>query len=289
MTGPTYASAGDGEDLIVVPTRHPGRWVAMAVCLGLVGMAAYSVATNPNFEWPVVGQYLFADVILSGLLLTLWLTVAAMAIGIALGMILAVMQLSTNPLLAGFVTAFLWFFRGTPVLVQLIFWYNLAALYPTLSIGIPFGPIFAQASANDLITPLTAALLGLGLHEAAYMCEVIRGGLLSVEEGQSDAARALGMRPTLTLRRIVLPQAMRFILPPTGNQTIGMLKTTSLVSVIALSDLLYSVQRVYSRTYETIPLLLVACAWYLAATSVLSLGQKYIERYFNRGYGAARQ
>jgi polar amino acid transport system permease protein len=289
MTSPGYVPAVTGEHLVIVPTHRPGRWVATAIGVLLVALAARSVATNPNFEWPVVGQYLFADIILSGLLLTLWLTVAAMLIGIVLGMILAVMQLSSNPLLPGFVKVFLWFFRGTPVLVQLIFWYNLAALYPTLSIGVPFGPTLAEASANDLITPWTAALLGLGLHEAAYMCEIIRGGLLSVEWGQSDAARALGMRQTQTLRRIVLPQAMRFILPPTGNQTIGMLKTTSLVSVIALSDLLYSAQRVYSRTYETIPLLLVACAWYLVATSALSLGQKYIERYFSRGQHAFHQ
>ena len=242
-----------------------------------------AVATNPNFHWPVIGRYLFSDVILSGLALTLWLTVVTMLVGAALGVGLATMRLSRNPLMSGASACYLWFFRGTPLLVQLVIWYNMAALFPTYSFGIPFGPTLARGSVNDLITPYTAAILGLGLNEGAYMAEIVRAGLSSVDRGQIDAARALGMAPLRAFRRVTLPQAMPFIMPPTGNQTIGMLKTTSLVSVLALSDLLYSAQSIYSRNYQTIPLLLVACFWYLAATSVLSLVQGRIERRFSRG------
>jgi ABC-type amino acid transport system permease subunit len=178
---------------------------------------------------------------------------------------------------------YIWFFRGTPVLVQLIFWFNLAILIPVVTIGVPFGPTFFKGSANDLITPYTAALLGLGLNEAAYMAEIVRAGILSIDAGQPEAARALGMTPAKILRRIVLPQAIRVIIPPTGNETIGMLKATSLVSVISLSDLLYSVQTISSRTFQVIPLLLVACIWYLLLTSLLSLVQDWIESRFATG------
>ena len=167
--------------------------------------------------------------------------------------------------------------------MQLIFWFNLAALIPEISIGIPFGPIFFSAETNDVITPFVAAVLGLGLNEAAYMAEISRAGIQSVNEGQTEAATALGMRRSLTLRRIVLPQAMRVIIPPTGNETIGMLKTTSLVSIVTLPELLYSAQMIYTRTYETIPLLIVASGWYLILTSILTVGQYYIERHFGRG------
>jgi polar amino acid transport system permease protein len=273
------------QGLVVVPARHPGRWIVTAV-LALVGVAVLrSIITNPNFQWDVVGQYLFADIILMGLLTTLWLTAIAMLLGISLGIVVAVMRISENPIIASAAQFFLWFFRGTPILVQLIFWYNLAALYPTYSIGIPWlAPGALHGSVNDLITPYTAAILGLGLNEAAYMAEIVRAGILSVDSGQAEAARALGMTRLETMRRIVLPQAMRFIVPPTGNETIGMLKTTSIVSVIALSDLLYSAQTIYSRTFQTIPLLVVACLWYLGVTSLLSLAQTRIEHRFNRGH-----
>src|SRR4029079_8085301 len=177
----------------------------------------------------------------------------------------------------------IWLFRGTPVLVQLLFWQFISALYPTLSFGIPFGPEVVHCDATHLITPFTAAILGLGLNEAAYMAEIVRAGIISVDEGQSDAASALGMTRLQTMRRIVLPQAMRVILPPTGNETISMLKTSSLVSVIAYTELLYSVQLIYSVNYETIPLLIVASMWYLIVTTVLSIGQYYLERRFGRG------
>jgi len=175
------------------------------------------------------------------------------------------------------------FFRGTPLLVQLIFWFNLAALYPAIAFGVPFGPHLVTGDANKLITPFVAAILGLGLNEAAYMAEIVRAGLLSVDHGQTQAAQALGMTQRQIFRRIVLPQSMRVIIPPTGNQTISMLKTTSLVSVIALHDLLYASQIIYSRTYLVIPLLITASLWYLIVTTVLSVGQYYIERHFKRG------
>jgi polar amino acid transport system permease protein len=276
-------TATDG--LIVVPARHPGRWIVLAGLLLVAGAVAHSVIANPRFQWGVVGQYLFSPLILMGLVNTLWLTVVAMLVGLVLGVIIAVMRISSNPLIAGAAQIFLWFFRGTPALVQLVFWYNLAALYPTYSIGIPLlAPDFLHGSVNDIITPYTAAILGLGLNEGAYMGEIVRAGILSVENGQIDAARALGMTPFTAMRRIILPQAMRFIVPPLGNETIGMLKTTSIVSVIALSDLLYSAQTIYSRTFQTIPLLIVASIWYLAVTSLLSLAQTQIERRFSRGH-----
>jgi polar amino acid transport system permease protein len=197
------------------------------------------------------------------------------------------MRLSPNPLVGGASWVYIWFFRGTPVLVQLLFWNFVGALYPKISIGIPFGPEFFSFSANTAITPFVAAILGLGLNEGAYMAEIVRAGILSVDEGQTDAAHALGMTRLQTMRRIVLPQAMRVIIPPTGNETISMLKTTSLVSVIAVTDLLYSVELIYAVNYRTIPLLIVASIWYLIVTTVLSFGQYYLERYFGRG--AARE
>jgi len=245
---------------------------------------AHSVATNPRFGWGIVGHYFFSSRVLTGLRITLELTVIAMAIGIALGVLLAVMRLSPNPLVSMASWLYIWFFRGTPVLVQLLFWSFVAALYPVISLGIPFGgPVFVHGSANTIITPFVAAILGLGLNEGAYMAEIVRAGIISVEEGQTDAAQALGMTRLQTMRRIVLPQAMRVIIPPTGNETISMLKTTSLVSVIAYTELLYTVQLIYAVNYRQIPLLLVASIWYLIVTSILSVGQYYVERYFGRG------
>jgi polar amino acid transport system permease protein len=274
---------GRPEDIRAVPVRRPGRWIAAAIVLVVAVSLVRSAVTNPRFEWGVVGDYLFDQRILDGLRLTLELTVIAMAIGIALGIVLAVMRLSLNPLVSGASWLYIWFFRGTPVLVQLIFWYSIAALYPTIALGIPFGPAFLHADANKLITPFTAAILGLGLNEGAYMAEIVRAGIISVPEGQGDAAQALGMTRLQTMRRIVLPQAMRVIIPPTGNETISMLKTSSLASVIALGELLYAVQGIYSTTFKTIPLLIVASIWYIVCTSVLYVGQFYLERYYGRG------
>jgi len=276
--------AGPAPPLKAVPVRHPGRWVGVAVIAVLVAMLVHSFLTNPNFQWDVVGQYLFSDPVLRGLRNTLILTVLSMAIGIVGGVLLAVMRLSPNPVLAGAAAVYIWLFRGTPVITQLIFWNFLAALYPRLGLGIPFGPTFVSVDTNAVISVFAASLLGLGLNEAAYMAEIVRGGIQSVDPGQTEAAGALGLSRTQTLRRIVLPQAMRVIVPPTGNETISMLKTTSLVVVIAYFELTVAVQTIYSRTFQTIPLLIVAALWYLALTSVLSVGQMFIERRFGRGF-----
>jgi len=275
--------AGPPEEIKAVPVRHPGRWVAAAIVAVLLVALINSVVTNPRFEWGVVGHYLFSSRVLEGLVVTLELTALAMLIGIVLGVILALMRLSPNLLLGGASWFYVWLFRGTPVLVQILLWNNVAALYPSIGLGIPFGPSFVHLDANTLITPFTAGVLGLGLNEGAYMSEIVRAGIISVDEGQTDAAQALGMTRLQTMRRIVLPQAMRVIIPPTGNETISMLKTTSLVAFIALSDLFYTVTLIYSSNYKTIPLLLVASIWYLVFTSVLTVGQAYIERYFGRG------
>lgn len=287
VASPARVAGIDGfagqDELIVIPLRSRLRWIAPIVLILVALTTLRLVVANSRFQWDVVGNYLFSAQILQGLFLTLWLTAVAMAIGFVLGTALAIMRLSRSRLLSSTAQAYVWFFRGTPVLVQLIFWYNLAALFPRYWVGLPFGPTLAEGSVNDLITPVTAAILGLGLNEGAYMAEIVRAGIQSVHADQHEAARALGMRPSLSMRRIILPQAIQFIIPPTSNESIGMLKTTSLVSVIALYDLLYSAQSIYSRTYETIPLLLVACFWYLIATSVFSLAQHWLERKFQRG------
>ena len=284
VTTGTEAPATRPDEIKAVPVRHPGRWIAIAVVLFVAVSLADSLATNQRFEWGLFRQYFFSSRILHGLVLTLELTALSMALGIALGILLAVMRLSPNPLVSGASWLYIWFFRGTPVLVQILLCYNIAALYPRFSLGLPFGgPQFAHFSAASLITPFRVGVLALGLNEGAYMAEIVRAGILSVEEGQTDAAQSLGMTRLQTMRRIVLPQAMRVILPPTGNETISMLKTTSLVAVIAASDLLYSVQLIYSVNFRPIPLLLVASAWYLIVTTVLTIGQYYLERHFGRG------
>ena len=265
---------------VVVPAGRRRDQIGMALlCLVLLGVVA-ELIRNPRFEWNVVFQYLFSPLVLSGLGLTLWLTFIAMVLGTLISVIVAVMRMSDKAWLNVPASLYLLFFRGTPLLVQLIFWYNLAFLYPRLYIAIPGGPVLLDASANDLITPMTAAILGLALNEGAYMAEIVRSGILSVEPGQKEAARALGMTPGKVLRRIVLPQAIRIVIPPTGNQVIAMLKMTSMVSVIAMYDLLYSVQTISSRTFQTIPLLIVASIWYLVLTTLMGFGQKYLERYF---------
>lgn len=273
----------------IVPLRHPGRLLAAALVLLAAASLGYSLVTNENFEWPVVGEYLFHPQILAGLRTTLILTVSSMAMGIGLGVVLAACRMSENLVLSTLAGAYLWFFRGTPLLVQLIFWYNLSALYPRLSLSVPFGgPEILGANTNDVLTLWVVAIVGLTLHESAYMAEIVRGGLLSVPRQQAEAASALGMNRWLTFRRIVLPQALRVIVPPTGNQFIGMLKHSALVSVIALSDLLYSAQLIYSQNFETIPLLLVASIWYLVATTVCSYIQTHIERHYGRGVQTGR-
>nr|WP_319515793.1 amino acid ABC transporter permease [uncultured Cohaesibacter sp.] len=244
---------------------------------------ALTVATNKNFGWPTVGQYFFNETVMQGLWVTLWLAVVSMLIGVVLGLPIAIGRMSKDPLARSLSNAYVWIFRGTPLLVQLILWYNLSFLFPKIGLKIPFGPTLIEWNANDLITPITAAIIGLALNEAAYMAEIIRGGLLSVPRGQRETAEAFGMKPMRALWRIIIPQAMKTIVPPTGNQFINMIKATALVSVIAMADLLYSVQSIYNRTFEVIPLLMVAVLWYLLITSILSYVQAHIERYYSRG------
>ncbi|MGW0855568.1 amino acid ABC transporter permease [Streptomyces sp. NPDC002690] len=262
----------------IVPVRRTGQWVAAAVVLVLLGLVLASVVRNDAFQWDVVGQYFTTESVLRGLGLTLWLTAVVMVLGFALGTLLAVMRLSGNRVLQATSWGYVWLFRSTPILVQLLFWFNIGALYPEI-LGV---------NTVNLLGPVTVAVVGLTLHEAAYAAEVVRGGILSVERGQLEAAQSLGLGPWRRFRRIVLPQAMRSIVPPAGNMLIGALKGTSIVSIIAVQDLLYSVQLVYHRTYQIIPLLLVATIWYVVVTSLLSVGQHYVERYYARGTADAR-
>jgi polar amino acid transport system permease protein len=285
-TAATPADAADAALRDVVRarmTRSYGRWLSWVLVLAIAARFGWLVMHNPNFEWHVVAQWLTADAILRGLAVTLGLTVVSMILGVIIGLLLAIARLSDNRLMSVLASLYIWFFRGTPLLVQLIFWYNLSTLFPSVTLGIPFGPEFGTWNTNDLITPLTAAIAGLALNEAAYMAEIIRAGLISVDNGQVETAEAFGMTRARALRRIIIPQAMRAIIPPTGNQLISMIKATSLVSVIAMGDLLYSVQAVYNRTFEVIPLLMVSVIWYLFMTSLLSVGQSFIERYYARG------
>ena len=275
-------------DLEVVPLRHWGRWVAAAIMMLFAASFAWSLARNPNLEWGVVGEYLFKDFVIKGVGITLMLTVVAMVIGTVGGVLIAVMRLSSNPVLQAIAGFYVWFFRGTPLLVQIIFWGFLAALYERLVIGIPFTDItFASFDTNSVVGPMTAAVLALSLNEVAYAAEIVRGGIGSVDDGQDDAASALGLTKVQAMRTITLPQAMRVIVPPMGNETVTMLKSTALVSVIGGKDLLTAVQSVYAQNYKVIPLLVVAALWYLALTSILSIGQYFLEKKYGKGYGTA--
>lgn len=264
--------------------QHWSWWILVAFVALCAGGVIKMLVTNPNLQWGVVADYFFTARVLRGVLMTLQLTVLAMLLGILLGIVTAVMRLSPIRILSSVAWAYTWFFRGTPLLVQIIFWFNLGALFPTIDVGLPLtGPVFFSEDSNVLITPFVAALLGLALNEGAYMSEIVRGGILSVDHGQNEAAAALGMRSPAIMRRIVLPQAMRVIVPPTGNQVISMLKSTALVSVTSTAELLFTVQQVYNQNFQTIPLLIVASLWYLIITSILSVGQYYLERRFARG------
>ncbi|MCZ9882855.1 amino acid ABC transporter permease [Arthrobacter sp. B2a2-09] len=263
----------------IVRTKHIGRWTGALLCATLAGLLLQSALTNPRFGWDQVALFFRDGAIVQGIGVTLELTVICMVLGVGLGIVLAVMRISSNPVISWIARAYQGFFRGTPVLVQLLFWFNLAALYPSISFGIPG----VALNANELITPMAAAILGLALNEAAYMSEIVRAGILSVDPGQSEAAGALGLTRLQAMQRIILPQAMRVIIPPTGNEAIGMLKATSLVSVIAVPELLYSSQIIYSKNFQVIPLLLVASIWYIIITTICNVGQGYLERRYSRG------
>lgn len=286
------------QQLKVVPRRHPWRYLAIAI-IGLltamlVNMLAFSYVhrngqVQPRIQWGIIDHYFVASTILHGIVITLYATAIAMIIGIIIGVVLAVMRLSPNPIVSGAAWTYTWFFRGTPVYVQILFWYDIAYIFPEMSFGVPFGPGFVTLHLTTFLTPIIAGILALGLNEGAYMSEIVRAGILSVDSGQVDAASSLGMTRIATMRRIVLPQAMRVIIPVTGNETISMLKTTSLLSVIAVPELFYRAIAIYSVNYETVPLLIVASIWYLIVTTLLTIGQFFIERHYSRGlYGIRR-
>ncbi|MFJ1975127.1 amino acid ABC transporter permease [Streptomyces sp. NPDC087903] len=263
----------DADSLRIVPQRRLGQWTAAVVVVLLLALTVNSVLRNKAFQWDVVADYFTSDAVLRGLWLTLWLTAVVMVLGFALGALLAAFRLSANPVLRAVSWGYVWLFRSIPILVQLLLWFNIGALYPQI-LGV---------KTVNLLGPVIVAVIGLTLHEAAYAAEVVRGGILSVDRGQIEAAQALGLSRWRRWWRIVLPQAMRSIVPPAGNMLIGTLKGTSIVSVIAVQDLLYSVQLVYHRTYQVIPLLMVATVWYTVVTSVLGVGQYYVEKHYARG------
>lgn len=293
LPGPNTPHRGDDASTDPVPDRiharpvpRPGRWISAVVLLVLAAMAVHGLVTNEKFRWDVVWLYLRDVNVIRGVGWTLVLTFGSMVIAIVLAVGLAVMRRSDNPVMRSVSWAYIWFFRGTPIYTQLVFWGLLAVLYPRLSLGIPFGPEFFEFRTQDVITAFWAAMLGLALNEAAYLAEIVRAGLGSVDPGQSEAARALGMKDRKILTRVVLPQAMRVIVPPTGNETISMLKTTSLVLAVPFTlDLTYATNAIGNRTFLPIPLLMVAAFWYLLITSILMVGQYYIERYYGRGFG----
>ena len=269
-----------------VPLRHPWRWVAAVVILALVALFLYGAATNDAYRWSTYFEYLFDErVLVVGVVNTLQLTIYSMVAAILLGVLLAVMRLSPNPVLRSVAWIYLWIFRGTPVYVQLVFWGLIPTIYQNIALGVPFGPSLFQLNLQALSIPFLLAIIGLALNEAAYMAEIIRAGISSVPEGQAEASTALGMSWGLTMRRTVLPQAMRVIIPPTGNEVISMLKTTSLVTAVPFALDLYGItsREIAARIFEPVPLLLVAATWYLAITSVLMVGQYYLERYYSRG------
>ena len=267
-----------------VPLRHPWRWVAAIVILIMVALFVYGAATNEAYGWSTFGKYVLDERIVSGVWITIQLTVWSMLLAIITAVILAVMRLSPNPVFRAVSWVYLWVFRGTPVFVQLVFWGLIPTIYRNIQLGIPFGPTFFHLNIQNLSMYMVLAILGLGFNEAAYLAEIIRAGISSVPEGQSEASTALGMSWLLAMRRTVLPQAMRVIIPPTGNEFIGQLKTTSLAVAVPFTLDLFGRQRdIAAVIFQPIPLLLVAAAWYLLITSILMVGQFYLERYFSRG------
>lgn len=275
------------DDFTIRKLRYPWRTVA-AVIIGLAAVGiAWVFATNPNLDWPTVAAYLFAELTMRGLLVTIYLTVVSMLIGLVGGTMVAIMTLSHNWVLRAVAGAYVTIFRGIPVLVQIIFWGFIGAFFPTLTVGIPFTDVvFFSSPTSALINSTTAAILALGLNEAAYASEIVRAGIQSVDPGQREASSALGMNRATTMRRIILPQAMRVVVPPMGNEVISLLKTSALVSVIAGNDLMTNLQQVYAQNYKVIPLLVVASIWYLIVTTLLSLGQGQLEKRFGRGFTA---
>lgn len=271
---------------ILKHSKRLNLWRAVSVLflIWAVASIAQGVIGNDRFQWRVVGEYLFAPEILSGLRATLLLTALSMVVATILGIVLALMSLSRDPVLRGVARTYITIARSVPAMVQLLFWYFLAAVAPTLSLGIPFGPDLITFDTNLLITRFGAAMLGLSLGEAAFLAEYIRGGILSVPRGQYEAAAACGLTPRRTFFRIIFPQAIRIILPAYGNSTISQVKNTSMVFVIGAGDLMTQAQLIYSQNFMQIPLLIVVSIWYLAIVVVLSAVQKRLESHYSKGY-----
>jgi polar amino acid transport system permease protein len=302
MTETKTAERAQPEAITAVPVRHPGRWVAIAVIALLVAMFVHMLVTNDAFQWRFMFDNMFRPPVIEGVRTSLTLTVLAMLIGVTLGVVIAMMRLSPNPILSTAAWVYTWFFRAVPRIVLLVLFGNLGILYASYGFGLPFdrqlgnllgvdfdGRLFGL-DARTVLTGFVAGLLGLALSEAAYMAEIVRAGMKAVDPGQQEAAQALGMARGTSLRRIVLPQAMRVIVPPTGNETIAMLKDTSLVAFVPVTnELFFQLQAIGARTFQVFPMLVAACLWYLAMTSVLMVGQYYVERYFSRGFGTGQE
>jgi polar amino acid transport system permease protein len=271
------------QDYPLVRRRRVGRGLAGLAIIALVAWLLLAAVQNKSFGWEVIARYFLDAEILHGLGLTLWLTALVAVLGFALGIPLALMRLSGNPVLQATSAVYVWFFRSVPLLVQLLFWYNIGYLVPVITLKIPFGPTLLSVASRDLVSALTAAIIGLTCHEAAYAAEIVRGGLNSVGRGSIEAAQALGLPKSAIFWRVILPQALPSILPAAGNLVVGTLKGTSIVSVIAVSDLLYSAQLIYNQNYQIVPLLMVVTLWYVAATSVLTLVQRLLERHYASG------
>lgn len=276
---PSGAAAPEGvppEDIRAIPVRHYGRWVSGVIVVALLVMLGFAFSQG-NVRWATIPEKLFDSSILTGLWHTILISVVSMLLGLVLGVVFAVMRLSKNPVTSTVAWLYIWVFRGTPVYVQLLIWFNLALIFPFFNIG------FYRDEMTDVMTPFLAALLGLGLNEGAYMAEIVRAGIQSVDEGQTEASHALGMTQAKTMRRVVLPQSMRVIIPPSGNEFINMLKTSSLVVAVQYQDLLRSAQDIASTSFAVMEMFFVASIWYLALTSVFSVGQYYLERRYARG------
>lgn len=267
--------------------RQPRRWqrqISALLVSAILLFFVWQAAENPAFDWPLVAHYLFDRQILQGLWTTLWLTALVTLLSVLFGVGIALMRLSRNPVVSLLAWSYIWLFRATPLLVQLLFWFNLGYLVPRLTIGLPGATPWFSVATNDVISAIGAAILGLTLHGMAYSAEFIRGGLLAVPQGQKEAATMLGLSPVKIFFHITFPQSLRTIIPALGNFLIDNLKGTSIISVVAVTELLYSAQLIYNRNYKIIPLLLVATFWYVAVTSLLSLFQHWSERYYGRGY-----
>lgn len=267
------------------PVRHYGQWLAAVVLLVVIAGLLASLAENENLNYKYFWEFITAEAVLSGLGVTLALSVIGMAVGLTLGTLIAVVRMSNNRVLQAVGGFYVWFTRGIPLLVQILIWGNLALLFPTLGVGIPFTDIsFFAVPTNAVLTTFVASCVALGLNEAAYMAEIVRGGILGVDRGQLEAATALGMPGSTSMRRIILPQALRLIIPPTGNQFITLLKSSSLVAIIAGGDLMTAVNNISASNYRIIELLMVGCFWYLVIVTVFSIGQRFLEKRASRGY-----